>query len=90
MDTCDKMADKHLRSFAKSISWRAIATLTTMILVFVFTGKLALAAGIGIFEVVIKLMIYYAHERAWENITWGKYVKAKAGVIKKLRDLGYI
>jgi len=84
------MTDKHVRSFAKSISWRAIATLTTMILVYVFTGKLALAAGIGIFEVVIKLMVYYAHERAWENINWGKYTQAKAGVIKKLRDLGYI
>ncbi|MBW3002136.1 DUF2061 domain-containing protein [Candidatus Woesearchaeota archaeon] len=84
------MADKHVRSIAKSISWRTIATLTTMILVFVFTGKLALAAGIGFFEVIIKLTVYYAHERAWDNITWGRYAKAKAGVIKKLRDLGYI
>ena len=84
------VGDKHVRSIAKSISWRVIATCTTMILVFVFTGKLALAASIGFFEVIIKLTIYYAHERAWANVTWGKYGRAKSRVLKKLKDLGYI
>ena len=84
------MTEQHTRSIAKSISWRVIASLTTMILVFVFTGKLALAAGIGFFEVIIKLTVYYAHERAWNHVHWGKYVKAKNGVIRKLKSMGYI
>ena len=66
------MHDKHVRSITKGMSWRVLATLTTVILVYAFTGKLALAAGIGIIEVVAKLMIYYAHERAWDQINWGR------------------
>ena len=66
------MADKHIRSVTKGLSWRVFASLTTMILVYAFTGKLALAAGVGVLEVITKLLIYYAHERAWNHITWGK------------------
>ncbi|MBW2985811.1 DUF2061 domain-containing protein [Candidatus Woesearchaeota archaeon] len=66
------MVDKHIRSITKGLSWRVLASLTTVILVYAFTGKLALAAGIGILEVITKLLIYYVHERAWNNVTWGK------------------
>ena len=64
------------RSFAKAISWRAIATSTTMALVFLFTGELSLAAGIGILDVIFKLTLYYGHERLWNLIKWGKSKKA--------------
>jgi len=66
------MHDKHIRSITKGLSWRVIATLTTVILVFAFTGKLYLAAGVGVLEVITKLLIYYAHERTWDKIKWGK------------------
>ena len=66
------MHDKHIRSITKGLSWRVFATLTTMILVFAFTGKLALAVGVGALEVITKLLIYYAHERTWDKINWGK------------------
>ncbi len=66
------MHDKHIRSITKGLSWRVLATLTTMILVFAFTGKLALAIGVGVLEIITKLLIYYAHERAWDKIKWGK------------------
>ena len=64
------------RSFAKAISWRAIATSTTMALVFLFTGELSLAAGVGILDVISKLILYYGHERLWNLIKWGKSKKA--------------
>jgi len=66
------MKDQRKRSVAKALSWRTIATLTTMTLVFLFTGELALAAGIGALDVVSKLIFYYAHERGWNLISWGK------------------
>ncbi|MDY6931983.1 MAG: DUF2061 domain-containing protein [Halobacteriota archaeon] len=59
------------RSFAKTITWRIIATLTTMILVYFFTGELTLAIVVGSWELVAKLIIYYLHERAWTHIRWG-------------------
>lgn len=64
--------DNNKRSVAKSVTWRVLATLTTMALVFAFTGELALAASIGFFEVIAKMIIYYAHERAWNMVAWGR------------------
>jgi uncharacterized membrane protein len=66
------MPEKHFRSVIKSITWRALATLTTITLVYLFTGDLTISLEIGAIEVVAKLLIYYFHERAWGWIGWGK------------------
>lgn len=60
-----------IRSFAKSISWRVTATITTIVLVFLFSGELALAFKVGVLEVVAKLLIYYTHERLWSKTKFG-------------------
>ncbi len=66
------MKDSHFRSIAKGITWRFVATSTTMTIVYLLTGDLALVATAGAFDVIIKIMIYYIHERAWGNIHWGR------------------
>ncbi len=66
------MREKNKRSVIKAFSWRLIATLTTMTLVFLFTGKIDLAFEIGAFEVSAKMMLYFFHERAWNSIKWGR------------------
>ncbi len=60
------------RSVAKAITWRIVATSTTMAIVFGFTGKLLLAGGIGIVESISKILFYYTHERLWSRSTYGK------------------
>jgi len=72
--------ETHLRSILKTISWRFWATLTTTILVFVFIGEIGLAVSIGLVEVVIKMLIYFLHERAWGAIKFGR-VEIKPMVI---------
>jgi len=62
----------HKRSLVKAISWRVVATLTTMAVVYLFTRRLTLAVEIGAVEVVAKLLFYYGHERIWNWISWGK------------------
>ena len=64
--------EEHKRSAAKTVSWRIIATSTTMILVYVFTGELELAAGVGIGDVLLKVLFYFLHERAWNRIAFGR------------------
>jgi len=64
--------DAQVRSVVKSITWRFLATVTTMVLVYIFTGSLSLALGIGAIEVVVKIIIYYLHERVWDGISWKK------------------
>ncbi len=60
------------RSVLKAVSWRVWATLTTIALVFLFTGRWKIAAAIGGVEVIAKLILYFIHERVWDRIKWGK------------------
>ena len=58
--------DSKLRSLAKALSWRVIATLTTGTIAYLVTGELGTAALIGGVEFFVKFVIYYFHERAWQ------------------------
>lgn len=58
--------ESHLRSVLKGVSWRVVGTLDTMVLSYVFTGSLKIAAAIGGTEVITKIFLYYLHERAWQ------------------------
>ncbi len=60
------------RSIVKGISWRVVATTTTIIIVYVFFGRLDLAIAAGMIETVLKVGLYWIHERAWFKIHWGK------------------
>lgn len=53
------------RHIAKTVSWRIIGTLDTMILSGVITGSWITGLTIGAVEVVTKMILYFLHERAW-------------------------
>gem|GEM_PF-498628 len=61
-------SESHWRSVMKSISWRLIATLTTVVLVWAITGRAEWALTIGSGELILKLLLYYLHERAWDRV----------------------
>lgn len=60
------------RSIIKTISWRVWATITTAALVFLFVGEVKIALTIGGVEVVVKMALYFLHERWWNGISYGK------------------
>lgn len=62
--------DTRSRSIIKTMSWRALATLDTMLLALIYTGSFGAALSIAGFEFLTKLALYYLHERAWEQINW--------------------
>jgi adenylylsulfate kinase len=64
--------DTNTRSLAKGFSWRVLATTTTIIIVYIFFGRLDLAIAAGALEWVSKIVLYWAHERAWFKIKWGR------------------
>lgn len=100
----DKPGEKHTRTVAKAVSWRVIATFTTMTLVYIFTREWTVSVGVGITEVIAKILFYYLHERAWEKISWGKKKHPLSSLQVKrelepddmdklknyLKDLGYL
>ncbi|NOQ81821.1 MAG: adenylyl-sulfate kinase [Methylophaga sp.] len=59
------------RSVVKGVTWRIVATTTTMVIVYVFFGRLDLAIATGLLESVLKIGLYWAHERAWYKVRWG-------------------
>ncbi|MBL4680946.1 MAG: DUF2061 domain-containing protein [Pseudomonadales bacterium] len=63
--------ESKLRSLLKALSWRIIATLTTTVIAYVITGEIAAALTIGGIEFVLKFVIYYVHERAWQWVPRG-------------------
>ncbi len=75
------------RSGAKAVTWRVIATTTTMSLVYFFTGELDLSLGVGFFDVLLKLAFYFLHERAWDRVWYGRDVKVDRGVTIALGGL---
>ncbi len=60
------------RSIVKTVSWRVVGTLATVTISYFITGTLALAFSIGGIELVSKMVLYFFHERAWNNLKWGK------------------
>lgn len=66
------MSEQRTRSIFKALSWRVIATTTTVIAVFIVTGKWEVALGVGAIEGTAKILFYYFHERAWLKVSWGQ------------------
>jgi uncharacterized membrane protein len=62
----EEFRDSHLHSILKAFSWRIVATLTTGLIAYGITGELDTAIMIGGIEFLLKIFIYYLHERAWQ------------------------
>ena len=63
--------ESHLRSLLKGLSWRVLATLITVVVAYFVIGNVADALKIGGVEVVVKMGIYYIHERTWAQLPLG-------------------
>jgi uncharacterized membrane protein len=61
-------ADKPIKSFMKSVSWRIVGTIDTMVISYIITGRVTVAVSIGSVEVLTKTILYYFHERLWAHI----------------------
>ena len=60
------------RSLVKSISWRIIATAITMLVSFIWLGEWTSAVALALTANAIKGLLYYAHERGWNRINFGR------------------
>ena len=63
--------ESNLRSITKALTYRFWQSLNTFIISLIVTGKIEMAAAIVSIEVVIKIMVYFWHERIWSKIGWG-------------------
>ena len=75
--------DEHHRSIAKGISWRIIGTLDTTIIAYFITGQYSKALYIGLTEAITKVFLYYAHERVWQRISFGRGAATAATITSR-------
>ena len=72
------MNDTNLRSIIKALSWRLTGTIDTFIVSFFVTGELLIAGSIASIEILTKIILFWMHERAWNNVKWGRFTKPTA------------
>ncbi len=81
--------ESHVRSLLKGISWRFVATTDTILVALAITclfGQCSLenALKIGAAEFVIKLAVYYVHERIWQRYRNGAEVTVRQTLYKTI------
>ncbi len=64
-------SESRIRSILKTISWRITATLTTTLITYMITEKWSFALSVGAIELLLKMFLYYFHERLWNKTNIG-------------------
>jgi uncharacterized membrane protein len=63
--------ESRVRSILKTLSWRIIATTTTVTIAYFVFGDISSALKVGGIEFFAKMAIYYFHERLWQMVPQG-------------------
>jgi uncharacterized membrane protein len=66
------MTDSHFRSLAKAVSYRVLGSAATALVVYVFSGNMPLSFSVGGLDMVVKIVLYFLHERIWNYIPFGR------------------
>jgi len=64
--------ESHCRSIVKAMTWRVIATVVTTTVAWLVTRQVDFAAKIGVLDAIVKIGAFYAHERLWNRLSFGK------------------
>lgn len=70
----------HKRHIAKTITWRIVGTIDTIVISWIITGNPLTGLKIGMAEVLTKMILYYFHERVWFKINL-----SKKGIVRESR-----
>lgn len=54
------------KTLMNTITWRVTASIITVTIVWFVSGELIIAGAVALLEVIIKMIVYYFHERVWE------------------------
>jgi sulfate adenylyltransferase large subunit len=66
-----RASESRLRSAAKALTWRLIASMTAFAVALMLTGSIGLAGSVALVDIVGRTILYYVHERMWSKVAWG-------------------
>ncbi|RCU46803.1 DUF2061 domain-containing protein [Haloplanus salinus] len=59
------------RAVLKTLGYRLLMVVVTVVVAWVVVGDLGEAASIGFVANLVKTGTYYAYERLWDRVAWG-------------------
>lgn len=65
--------ERKIRSVVKAISHRLIGTINTFAAAWLFTRSFSISLKVVLVREIIATVIFFFHERIWNNIRWGKF-----------------
>jgi sulfate adenylyltransferase large subunit len=66
-----RASESRLRSAAKALTWRLIASVTAFVIALMLTGNIGIAGSVALVDIVGRTILYYFHERMWSKVAWG-------------------
>jgi uncharacterized membrane protein len=60
------------RSLAKAVSYRVLGSTGTALVVLILSGNLKISLGVGALDMLLKVALYFVHERLWNHIPYGR------------------
>ncbi len=66
------MGSTYERSLVKGIIWEFISFLLVIIAVYLVYGDLSTSIQFSVIFTLVKIHLFFLHERIWKNIMWGK------------------
>jgi uncharacterized membrane protein len=66
------MTNTVYRSVVKTITWRIVGTIDTIVISYFITGSFKMGVAIGSIEIISKMVLYFLHERVWQHVNFGK------------------
>ncbi|MFH1783149.1 MAG: DUF2061 domain-containing protein [Candidatus Omnitrophota bacterium] len=64
--------EQHKRTACKTITWRGLGACFTILLVYFYSGSVKESLTVGFLVEVIKMGLYYLHERVWNKSSFGR------------------
>ena len=66
------MIDTKKRSLVKALSWKVVGSSATWLIAWIITGSFELSNKIGLAQVITTMILYFIHERVWDQIGWAR------------------
>lgn len=77
----EKTLVSYKRHIMKTMTWRVIGTIDTIIIGWIISGDPLIGLSIGSVEIITKMILYFIHERIWYKINFGVKKKIKHSFI---------
>jgi adenylylsulfate kinase len=67
------MPSTYERSLVKGVVWEGFSFLITLAAIYAIYGNFNLAIKFNLVLTAVKMILFFIHERAWKDVSWGKY-----------------